>query len=64
MPQKDRHVTVDSYGIHKHPRVIGWLGRHPRFHVHFTPTAPPAQYDRVLPPDLGRNRIRRSTFAT
>lgn len=35
----DLHLIVDNYGTHKHPRVVGWLRRHPRFHLHFTPTA-------------------------
>jgi transposase len=33
------HLIVDNYGTHKHPRVKSWLKRHPRFHLHFTPTA-------------------------
>ena len=33
------HLIVDNYGTHKHPRVKSWLGRHPRFHLHFTPTS-------------------------
>jgi len=33
------HLIVDNYGSHKHPRVKSWLRRHPRFHLHFTPTA-------------------------
>jgi transposase len=35
----DLHLIVDNYGTHKHPRVQGWLRRHPRFHLHFTPTS-------------------------
>ncbi|MGH7144510.1 MAG: IS630 family transposase [Planctomycetota bacterium] len=35
----DLHLIVDNYATHKHPRVKTWLSRHPRFHVHFTPTA-------------------------
>ncbi|MDI6807551.1 MAG: IS630 family transposase, partial [Candidatus Eisenbacteria bacterium] len=35
----DLHLIVDNYGTHKHPRVKSWLGRHPRFHLHFTPTS-------------------------
>jgi transposase len=35
----DLHVIVDNYATHKHPRVKSWLQRHPRFHMHFTPTA-------------------------
>ncbi len=33
------HLIVDNYGTHKHPRVESWLARHPRFHLHFTPTS-------------------------
>jgi len=35
----DIHLIVDNYGTHKHPRVLAWLKRHPRFHLHFTPTS-------------------------
>ena len=35
----DLHLIVDNYGTHKHPRVQSWLKRHPRFHLHFTPTS-------------------------
>ena len=34
----DLHLIVDNYATHKHPKVKAWLTRHPRFHVHFTPT--------------------------
>lgn len=33
------HLIVDNYATHKHPKVQRWLRRHPRFHVHFTPTS-------------------------
>jgi len=33
------HVILDNYAAHKHPKVIAWLGRHPRFIFHFTPTS-------------------------
>lgn len=33
------HLVMDNYGTHKTPSVRGWLARHPRFHVHFTPTS-------------------------
>lgn len=33
------HLIVDNYGTHKHSRVKWWLKRHPRFHLHFTPTS-------------------------
>jgi transposase len=34
----DVHVVCDNYGTHKTPEIQAWLARHPRFHVHFTPT--------------------------
>ena len=34
----DIHVICDNYGTHKTPAIQAWLDRHPRFHVHFTPT--------------------------
>jgi transposase len=39
VPQElDVHVVCDNYGTHKTPAIKAWLGRHSRFHVHFTPT--------------------------
>jgi len=32
------HLIVDNYATHKHQKVKAWLGKHPRFHLHFTPT--------------------------
>jgi transposase len=34
----DVHLIRDNYGTHKTPRIRRWLARHPRYHVHFTPT--------------------------
>ena len=34
----DVHLVADNYGTHKTPDIQAWLTRHPRFHVHFTPT--------------------------
>ncbi len=34
----DVHLIMDNYGTHKTPLIRRWLVRHPRFHVHFTPT--------------------------
>jgi len=36
---KTIHVILDNYAAHKHPKVRGWLGRHPRWTFHFTPTS-------------------------
>ncbi|HLQ53955.1 MAG TPA: IS630 family transposase [Streptosporangiaceae bacterium] len=33
------HMILDNYGTHKHPNVVAWLDKHPRFHLHFTPTS-------------------------
>ena len=35
----DVHLILDNYGTHKTPRVRRWFARHPRFHLHFTPTS-------------------------
>jgi transposase len=35
----DVHLIMDNYGTHKTPTVRAWFARHPRFHVHFTPTS-------------------------
>ena len=32
------HIVCDNYATHKTDMINNWLGRHPRFHVHFTPT--------------------------
>jgi transposase len=37
--QLDLHLIADHYATHKHPKVRAWLERHPRFHMHFTPTS-------------------------
>src|SRR6516164_8272380 len=33
------HLIADNYATHKHPKVKAWLAKHPRFHMHFTPTS-------------------------
>jgi transposase/transposase-like protein len=33
------HLILDNYATHSHPNVTAWLERHPRFHLHFTPTS-------------------------
>src|ERR1700684_1765073 len=33
------HAILDNYGTHKHPKVLAWLARHPRWTFHFTPTS-------------------------
>jgi transposase len=33
------HLILDNYATHKHQNVKAWLAKHPRFHLHFTPTS-------------------------
>ena len=37
--EQEFHLIVDNYATHKHPKVLRWLKRNPRFHMHFTPTS-------------------------
>lgn len=37
-PDLELHLILDNYGTHKTPLIKRWLLRHPRFHLHFTPT--------------------------
>ncbi len=34
----DVHLVCDNLSTHKTPAVRNWLAKHPRFHIHFTPT--------------------------
>jgi len=33
------HLILDNYCTHKEKSVTDWLAKHPRFHLHFTPTS-------------------------
>jgi hypothetical protein len=57
---KEIHIIADNYATHKHAAVQRWLDRHPRFHVHFTPTGSSwlNMVERFFR-DLTVNRIRR-----
>ena len=35
----DVHLVMDNYSTHKTAAVRAWFARHPRFHVHYTPTS-------------------------
>jgi transposase len=66
LPQKlDLHLIVDNYGTHKHARVKAWLRRHPRVHLHYTPTSATwlNLVERWLR-ELSVKRIRRGSFAS
>ena len=59
----DVHLIADNYATHKHPKVKAWLKRHPRFHMHFTPTS--ASWLNQVERFFGRitaERIRRGVF--
>ena len=57
------HVIADNYGTHKHAKVKKWLTRHPRFHMHFTPTSSSwlNMVERFFR-DITTKRIRRGAF--
>jgi transposase len=61
--EKVLHLILDNYATHKHPRVQKWLARHPRFHIHFTPTSSSwlNMVERFFR-DLTQNRLRRGVF--
>src|SRR5665213_1420132 len=61
----DIHLIVDNYATHKHPKVRRWLERHPRFHIHFTPTSSSwlNMVERFFR-DITDKRIRRGVFTS
>ena len=62
-PHLELHVICDNSSTHKHDRVLRWLERHPRFHMHFTPTSSSwlNMVERFFR-DLTQNRLRRGVF--
>ena len=63
--RRDLHLILDNYGTHTHPIIKEWLAKHPRFHLHFTPTS--ASWLNMIERwfgELTRKRIRRGTFAS
>ena len=38
-PQLDLHLIMDNSSTHKTKVVQDWLQKHPRYHLHFTPTS-------------------------
>lgn len=62
-PDRALHLILDNYATHKHPKVRKWLAKHPRFHLHFTPTS--ASWLNMVERffrDLTVNRLRRGVF--
>ncbi len=64
MPKdKEIHIICDNYATHKHQKVVNWLKRNKRFHVHFTPTS--ASWLNMVERffrDLSEQRLRRGVF--
>jgi len=62
---KTLHLIADNYATHKHPTVQAWLAKHPRFHMHFTPTS--ASWLNMVERffrDITVNRLRRGVFTS
>lgn len=60
---KELHLIADNYATPKHPKVEEWLAKHPRIHVHFTPTS--ASWLNMVERffrDLTTRRLRRGVF--
>ena len=59
----DLHLIVDNYSAHKHDDVTQWLTKHPRFHVHYTPTS--SSWLNLVErwfAELTQKRLRRGNF--
>jgi transposase len=64
IPQgKALHLIADNYATHKHSTVQRWLTRHPRVHMHCTPTSSSwlNLVERVFG-DLTAKQLRRGVF--
>jgi transposase len=62
---KTLHLIADNYATHKHPAVLAWLAKHPRFNMHFTPTS--ASWLNMVERffrDITVNRLRRGVFTS
>jgi transposase len=56
------HLVGDNYATHKTPAIKTWLWRHPRVHLHFTPTS--ASWLKLVErwfAELTTRKLRRST---
>ena len=59
----DLHLVLDNYGTHQHAKVQGWLEKHSRFKLHFTPTS--ASWTNLVERwfrELSEKAIRRGVF--
>ena len=62
---KALHLIADNYATHKHPAVQECLAKHPRLHMHFTPTSASwlNMVERFLR-DITDKRLRRGVFTS
>ena len=62
-PRRQLHLVVDNYGTHSHATVRAWLAKHPRVHLHFTPTSASwMNLVEVFFAIITRQAIRRGSF--
>ncbi len=62
-PELEIHLILDNYATHKTPKVMAWLQKRPRYHLHFTPTSSSwlNQVERWFA-KITEQRIRRAVF--
>lgn len=62
-PDLDIHLILDNSSTHKTSAIRAWYARHPRFHIHFTPTSASwiNQVERFFGL-LTQRQLRRGTF--
>jgi transposase len=64
-PEAGVHIVLDNSSTHSTPEVKAWLGRHPRFVLHFTPKG--ASWMNLVESwfsILTRKQVRRGTYAS
>lgn len=64
-PRRDLHLIVDNASTHLHANVDAWLAKHPRVHLHFTPTG--CSWLNLIETWFGiltKRAIRRGSFPT
>ena len=56
-------MVLDNYATHKHPKVLRWLAKRPRFHMHFIATS--ASWMNMVERffrNLSEDRLKRGVF--
>ena len=61
---KTLHLIADNYATHKHPTVLEWLKKHPRFNTNFTSTSASCLNMVRFFRDISENRLRRGVFCS